>query len=126
VIPAEHSCPDNSCPLGCHFVHVQEGYAKRGAKQSAAIKEAASKVALLEASLAQVMADAEKERQRLLRTSAAQVGGARGTKASVAELAGCMLLQYSESWNCSWGIKMCHTWHMWWSIKLYMIGAQPF
>ncbi|KAL6746692.1 flagellar/basal body protein [Haematococcus lacustris] len=56
---------------------LEEGYAKRSARQASALREAGSKVSLLEGSLAQVMAEAERDRQALLRHSAAQVEEAR-------------------------------------------------
>mmetsp|Transcript_7946 Transcript_7946/g.21214 ORF Transcript_7946/g.21214 Transcript_7946/m.21214 type:complete len:473 (+) Transcript_7946:53-1471(+) len=55
---------------------LEEGYAKRGAKQAAAIKESAMKIATLEGSLGQVMEDAERERLALLQATHAQVSEA--------------------------------------------------
>eukprot|EP00197_Chlamydomonas_leiostraca_P014815 CAMPEP_0202874320 /NCGR_PEP_ID=MMETSP1391-20130828/25171_1 /ASSEMBLY_ACC=CAM_ASM_000867 /TAXON_ID=1034604 /ORGANISM="Chlamydomonas leiostraca, Strain SAG 11-49" /LENGTH=436 /DNA_ID=CAMNT_0049555731 /DNA_START=78 /DNA_END=1384 /DNA_ORIENTATION=+ len=56
---------------------LEVGYAKRGARQASGLKEAQSKIATLEGSLAQIMADSERERQALLANTATQVAEAR-------------------------------------------------
>jgi len=52
-------------------------YAKRGAQQNTAIKEAQAKISSLEASLQQLMSDFEKERHSLVKATQGQVGDAQ-------------------------------------------------
>eukprot|EP00955_Chlamydomonas_euryale_P111011 366031-Chlamydomonas_euryale.AAC.15 len=55
---------------------LEGGFAKRGAQQHMVIKEAHSKIHALDASMQQLMADFEKERQALAKTTGAQVAEA--------------------------------------------------
>ena len=52
---------------------MEEGYAKRGAKQNMAIKDAQAKVVALEQSLQQIVQDFDRERQTVLRNTQLQV-----------------------------------------------------
>ncbi|GAX85577.1 hypothetical protein CEUSTIGMA_g12992.t1 [Chlamydomonas eustigma] len=56
---------------------LESGYAKRGAKQSMAIKEAQAKIASLDQSMQQLMQEFDKERQAIMKNTQSQISDAQ-------------------------------------------------